>query len=299
MFTLFTNRKKRLVKWGWKGVSAHTNGTAAVSRSKVWTMLTPMSHPLWSRCREKNGCRGMQTHVEGRPPPSDWAAARSSCYVLSHPWGLKPPRVHRLNEEERDLEAGEQIRDVQGLWPTMDRKTQKKWGLSVVLPGDSTGRKGTRIGSGTGDVTSCSLVSCCNSDFSPALGLTADCHTVSVHLTTLYGSGQDRFTLSAPQKSGFKITTTFISQALNPRQRWKGKCVSSDRKRKGEGEGCKRKKEKEDKSNVLAGGLVSVHAINLIHLKAVLAEPSMCLWHCTSRQQAGSILMFSIKQRPY
>lgn len=39
----------------------------------------------------------------------------------------------------------------------------------------------------------------------------------------------------------------------------------------------KRKKEKEDKSNVLRGGLVSIHTIKPIHLKALPAEPSMRL----------------------
>lgn len=56
---------------------------------------------------------------------------------------------------------------------TTDRKTQKKWRLLVVLPGHSAGRKGPRIGSGKEMVTSCSLVSCCSSDFTPALRLTA------------------------------------------------------------------------------------------------------------------------------
>ena len=50
-------------------------------------------------------------------------------------------------------------------------------------------------------------------------GSAAACHTASAHLTTIYGSGQDRFTLFPPQKSGFKIRTTFIRQASNPGQR--------------------------------------------------------------------------------
>lgn len=223
---LVYKQKRRLVERRWKGVSAHTNGTAAVSRSKVWPVLTPMSHLLWSRCREKNGCGGMQTHVEGRPPPSDWAAARQSCYVLSHPWGLRPPRVNRPNEEERDLEAGQQIRDVHhGQEDSEELRTFRGPPGTLCWEERTTDRKWEGDGH----------------QLQPGVLLQqwlypstqAHCPTASVHLTMLYGSGQDRFTPFSPEKSGFKIRTTLIRQALNPRHRWKRKCLSSDKKGRG------------------------------------------------------------------